>query len=441
MRKHLRTVHACHRRLGKTRFESMVLFDAALRHPPVPDTPGRFAYVAPLLKQAKAACWVYLKSAAGKINAAHRQQIVRVHESELFIEFRHNLARVTLHGASKPDDARGIYLDGAVIDEPGQMNALMWTEVILPMLLDHDGWATFIGTPKGINFFHKLFHEDALQPGWGRTLIRASETRGTLPWLSPEKLETLKRDMSDIKYAQEMECDWNASAEDVVITINDVLAAQARLVLREDDLRGLPRVMGIDTARYRDRTVLVKRWGRMMYEPVIWKGGTDHTVIIGQIAEHIRTWKPDAVFIDKAQSGTIVDVLRQLGHEVVLVDFGAAATNPHYANKRAEMYATCGQWVREVGVLPTHAQCPELITELTSVTYDFNLSDQYRLESKDQIRERLAEQELSSPDIADALVLTFAYPVIPKDTDDNLDMILNQAGRGAKEEWVPSHRR
>jgi hypothetical protein len=444
MRRSRYSVHVIHRRGGKTRFMVNTLADAALKYPNIHDTPGRFSYVAPLLKQAKDAAWFYLKGISWKLNASNgtreanrRTWFCKTNESELSLEFRHNGARVKLYGGSDPDSVRGIYCDGAAIDEPGQQKAILWTEVMLPMLQDHDGWAAFIGTPKGINFFHKLYFQDALNPGWDRVLIRASQTSGTLSWLSPEKLEQLQRDMSDIKYAQEMECDFNASAEDVLVTINDVIAAQERTVARESELQGLVRVLGIDLARYRDRSVMVKRWGRLMYEPVVWKGGTNHMDIVQAIAHEIMVWKPDAVFIDKAQAGTVIDLLEKLGHGVIAIDFGGKPANPHYLNKRAEMYATMAQWVREVGVLPKNA---DLLTELTSVTYDFDLSDKFRLESKDTIRERLAEQELPSPDIADALALTFAMPVRPRSMDDFQAQILQGAGvhTGSVKDWKPS---
>jgi hypothetical protein len=442
MRRSRYSVHVLHRRGGKTRFQVNTLADAALKYPWLHETPGRFQYVAPLLKQAKDAAWFYLKGISWKLNTENgtkesnkRSWFCKTNETELSLEFRHNSARVKLYGASDPDSIRGIYSDGTILDEPAQMNALVWSEVILPMLQDHDGWAAFIGTPKGINFLHKLYYEHATKPGWGRLLIRASQTRGTLSWLSDEKLDQLKRDMSEIKYAQEMECDFNASAEDVLVTIEDVLRAQQRIIKHEGELRGLPKVIGMDLARYRDRTVLVKRWGPLMYEPVEWKGGTDHMVIAGYLLEQVKTWKPDAIFIDKAMAGTFIDLLQTLGVAIIAVDFGGSAVNPHYANKRAEMYATMAQWVRVSGVLPKH---DALLTELTSVTYDFNLSDQFRLESKDDIRERLAEQELSSPDIADALAVTFAMPVFPKATDEFQQSILSQAGASGGGKWQPS---
>jgi hypothetical protein len=62
---------------------------------------------------------------------------------------------------------------------------------------------------------------------------------------------------------------------------------------------------------------------------------------------------------------------------------------------------------RRTGCLPNH---PELKTDLCTPTYSFNTAGKLVLEAKDAIKAR----GLRSTDIADALALTFAEPVTPK---------------------------
>ena len=59
---------------------------------------------------------------------------------------------------------RGIYLDGGVLDEYAQMPSKAWSEVIRPALSDRQGWAVFIGTPKGRNAFYELYAEAKKNP-------------------------------------------------------------------------------------------------------------------------------------------------------------------------------------------------------------------------------------------------------------------------------------
>ena len=75
-----------------------------------------------------------------------------------------------------------------------------------------------------------------------------------------------------------------------------------------------------------------------------------------------------------------------------------------YANIRAEMYFKCRDWLQDGGVIPQDA---DLKTELSAVEYRFTSNGRIILEAKDKIKERMGR----SPDLADALALTFAYPV------------------------------
>ena len=87
------------------------------------------------------------------------------------------------------------------------------------------------------------------------------------------------------------------------------------------------------------------------------------------------------------------------------VNFGEAALSTgRYANIRAEMYFKCRDWLTSGGALPKNA---ELKTELSTVEYKFNPSGRIILEPKEKLKERTGK----SPDLADALALTFARPV------------------------------
>jgi len=63
---------------------------------------------------------------------------------------------IKLYGADNYERMRGLYNDGVVIDEPAQIDPHAWPEVIRPTLSDYAGWATFIGTPQGRDWFYKI---------------------------------------------------------------------------------------------------------------------------------------------------------------------------------------------------------------------------------------------------------------------------------------------
>jgi phage terminase large subunit len=87
------------------------------------------------------------------------------------------------------------------------------------------------------------------------------------------------------------------------------------------------------------------------------------------------------------------------------VNFSGKAIDPRYYNKRAEMWFEMADWVKKGGALPN---IPSLKRELTAPTYTFK-KGKFLLEEKEQIKARLG----FSPDMADALCLTFAVPDMP----------------------------
>lgn len=191
------SVLVCHRRFGKTVAAVNELIMKACQNPlPAP----RYAYIAPLYKQAKSVVWDYLKKFAGAIDGT------TFHETELRCDLP-NGARITLLGADNPDRLRGIYLDGAVLDEMAQMPERVWGEIIRPALSDRLGWAMFIGTPRGHNAFYDLYQFAKNDPDWFCAMYRASETG----IVGRNELDAAKKEMMPEQYEQEFECSFSAA--------------------------------------------------------------------------------------------------------------------------------------------------------------------------------------------------------------------------------------
>src|SRR5262245_30685463 len=185
-----------HRRCGKTVACVQKLFKGALESN-LPDP--RYGYVAPLYSQAKDVAWEYCRHYAKGLGGA-------INETELRVDLP-NGARIRLYGADNPDRLRGIYLDGVVLDEFADMRPSVWGEVVRPMLSDRLGWATFIGTPKGHNEFWRLLQHAQGDEEWHWAVLKASETG----LLSEKELIAARATMSDDRYEQEYECNFEAA--------------------------------------------------------------------------------------------------------------------------------------------------------------------------------------------------------------------------------------
>ena len=192
------TVVVAHRRMGKTVSAiNQLVHSALLCEKPSP----RLAYIAPTYAQCKRIAWDYLLQYTRPLGA-----IANI--AELRVDFMGR--RISLYGADSPDSLRGIYLDGVVIDEIGDVNPAIFSEVVRPALADRLGWAMFIGTPKGNNHFKDL-RDRAYNSadGWKLLEFKASETG----LIIPTELASAKAEMGDDKFRQEFECSFNAAVE------------------------------------------------------------------------------------------------------------------------------------------------------------------------------------------------------------------------------------
>jgi hypothetical protein len=191
----------CHRRAGKTVACINDLVDASLR---CEKKNPRFAYIAPYYRQAKTVAWQYLKDAVRPLRGAGIE--VRINEGELYVEFPTG-ARVSLYGADNYDAMRGLYFDGVVLDEFADFSPLAWREVIYPALTDRNGWAVFIGTPKGRNAFWQVYDNATRDPRWYSMMLKASDSG----LVSEEALDIARQQMTPEQYDQEWECSFDAA--------------------------------------------------------------------------------------------------------------------------------------------------------------------------------------------------------------------------------------
>lgn len=238
LRPHFRPFHqrrwrwymlVAHRRAGKTVAAVNDLIEKALYN--TREAP-RYGYVAPLLKQAKQIAWEYLKKFSAPYNP-------KINESELYVELQAlpNWPRITIYGADNPDAFRGLYFDGVVLDEFGNMRLSIFKEILLPALMDRRGWIVFMGTPNGPNHFRDMWYDvDSKPDDWGKLFLPVSVTKQ----FSEQELAEMKRIMDPEEYAQEMECSFEASVRGAVY------ARQMEICVKEGRIghfpfqRGLP---------------------------------------------------------------------------------------------------------------------------------------------------------------------------------------------------------
>lgn len=275
-----------------------------------------------------------------------------------------------------------------------------------------------VSTPNGTgNPFYRKRHGGQISVF---TFHWRDDPRKTDDWYANQK-----RILDPIILAQEVDIDYTASVKNNLIDGNCVQAAMRQQI--EFDVYG-PKVLGVDPARFGDdRTAYVFRQGRVVH----WME-TDRqkstTEITGQVSKWIRDYWFDAVFVDIIGIGAgIYDSLADnFGERIIPVTSSNTADNPvKYSNKRMEVWDLMKIWLKTPPVyLPNNS---ELIVDLTAPQYGFNSNGQMYLEKKEDMKRR----GVKSPDIGDALALTFAEEVTYYKESDDSDYTSHKHGKNA----------
>ena len=123
-----------------------------------------------------------------------------------------NQAQIRLYGGALAyERMRGIYLDGAVLDEYPLLHPNAFTSVVRPCLADYRGFAIVSGTAAGEDHFHALKLRADDDPNWAVFDIPVTATAATA--LSPQEVEEMRQDMSPDEFAREMLCSFAAPVE------------------------------------------------------------------------------------------------------------------------------------------------------------------------------------------------------------------------------------
>jgi hypothetical protein len=193
-----------HRRAGKTVALVNQLIRAANSNDRA-NPPPRYAYIGPSFDAAKDLVWGYLKHYTRAIPG------VRYLEGELSVTLP-NGATIRLYGGALAyERMRGIYLDGAVLDEYPLLHPSAFTSVVRPCLADYRGFAIVSGTAAGEDHFHALMLRAEDDPNWDVFSIPVTDTGDTA--LAPDEVEEMRRDMSPDEFAREMLCSFQAPVE------------------------------------------------------------------------------------------------------------------------------------------------------------------------------------------------------------------------------------
>lgn len=172
-----------------------------------------------------------------------------------------------------------------------------------------------------------------------------------------------------------------------------------------------PVIIGVDPAwTGEDDFVIVKRQGlKVDILDIIPKNDND-VFMASKIANYEARYNAAAVFIDYGLGTGIKSVGDTMGRAWQLVNFSEKAPEAGFINMRAYIWSKMGDWLREGGAIPPN---PELYEDLIGVELKPTPNGAIQLVSKEDMR----KMGLRSPNIGDAIALTFARPVFNDPAD------------------------
>jgi hypothetical protein len=211
------------------------------------------------------------------------------------------------------------------------------------------------------------------------------------------------------RFQQEYPCcareAFSADKRNLLIPVETALKAQRREVAKAVGAV----VAGLDPARFGDdSTALVVRQGRKV---VASKSYDRHdTMEVVGVAVRLLTTNPNIkmLFVDMIGIGAgVVDRLHELGYvdRVMGVNFANRASNEEgYVNKRSECWGEMGEWIKNADI----PEGDEWLADVTSTAFKYDSRGRIKLEPKEDVKKITGK----SPDLADALAMTFAEPVL-----------------------------
>jgi len=308
-----------------------------------------------------------------------------------------------LWSAENPDAFAGVHnMDGVLVifDEASGIDDAIWavTAGFFTENTPNRFWFAFSNPRRNTGYFYETFHSK--RDFWNTKVVDARTVEGTDKAVYQQIIDEYGPDSSQAHV--EVYGQFPSAGDDQFIGANTVDEAMKRV--KYQDLSA-PIVIGVDPARFgADATVIAVRQGRDIVK-IIRHRGDDTMTVVGHVIEAIEEYKPTLVVIDEGGLGAgIVDRLKEQRYKIKGINFGNKSKNPiMYGNMRAQMWGDMREWLKTASIPNDRF----LKTDLISPMMKPDSRGTIFLESKKDMKSR----GLASPDAADAIAVTFAFPV------------------------------
>jgi len=308
-----------------------------------------------------------------------------------------------LWSEENPDAYAGVHnFDGVmlVLDESSGIPDSIWS-VSAGFFTENTPnrfWLAFSNPRRNSGYFYECFN--AKRDFWNTKIVDARDVEGTDKAVYQQIIDEYGPDSAQAHV--EVYGQFPNAGDDQFIPNSYVDDAMKRPKHKDDTA---PIVIGVDPARFgSDATVIAVRQGRDIVALKRHRGA-DTMEVVGYVIDAIEEYSPALVVIDEGGLGAgVVDRLKEQRYKIRGVNFGNKSKNPMmWGNKRAEMWGAMRDWLKSAAIPSDRMLKSDLIGPMTKPDSKGALF----LESKKDMKAR----GLASPDAADAIAVTFAFPV------------------------------
>ena len=236
-----RTV-CCGRRFGKTRCMAAEILDRGGG-----EAGGDYGWVAPTYTVADRGVEAFRTIAPDFVRIVGRAPV------RAEFEGAKGPCRVWFLSADNPDSIRGFGFRGIVMDEAASVDVATWNYVLRPTLAQTLGWAVFISTPAGRNWFYDMFTRGLEKQEGFRSFTYPSIAS---PYFPTQEWDAAKRTLPEDVFRQEYLAEFLEDSAGVFRGVEGCLLVPDHCWAPG---REIPRrvVVGVDIAKHTDWTVCV----------------------------------------------------------------------------------------------------------------------------------------------------------------------------------------
>lgn len=328
-------------------------------------------------------------------------------EKQLKISTGYYYAQAQLWQEENPDAFAGIHNPLGfmlIFDEASGIPERIWevSDGFFSDISPFRYWFTFSNPRRNTGAFYECFHKH--RDLWLRRNVDSRKVEGVDVNYMNELITKYGEDSDAARV--EVKGEFPRQGDNQFISRDAVEIAATRDV-EPDHYAGL--IMGVDVARFGDdRTVIQFRRGRDARSiPTVKLKGKDNMEVAKECAYLIEEYKPDAVCVDAGNGTGVIDRLREMGYKVIEVWFGSKSSEEEWSDFRTELWAKMREWLQG-GCIQDDK---DLKDDLVGPQYEFDKYERIKLEAKEKMKRR----GVASPDIGDALAVTFATKVARSD--------------------------